>query len=218
MSKNLLNIYSKVVKNDEERRENDFYPTPPLAVYTLLKNYSVPKNILEPCAGQGDISYELIRNGHEVISTDLYKYDNSLVNIESGIDFLQSNIHADGVITNPPYNKNLPLKMLKKCIQEYDFTAFLLRITFLEGGKRYIFFKNNPPSKILVFSDRLRFSENRSRDFYMNKQIGGMICYAWFIWDKNNPNKNEIDWVKAFDYYDNWRNSLNSNDYTMEMK
>ena len=217
--KNLSHIYSKVNKKDEERRENDFYPSPPISVYSLLKSYdNIPKRILEPCSGYGDIAYELYRNGYDVKATDLFGYENSLYKTEIDIDFLkcpkQDNI--GGIITNPPYHNNLHFEMLKKSISEYDFTAFLLRITFLESKERHFFFKENPPTKILVFSDRLGFSSERTEEFYMKKQLSGMICYAWYIWDKNAYQKNKIDWIYANNYYEEWKSSL-TNDWYMNV-
>ena len=212
----LLDTYSKVNKSDEDRRENDFYPSPPLSVYSLIKKYpDIPKRILEPCSGCGDISYELARNGFLVTSTDLHKYDNTYVNVQSGVDYMtQPKLQGvDGVITNPPYHKDLAFRMLEKSVKDYDFTAFLLRITFLEGKRRHDFFKENPPTKVLVFSDRLGFSKDRSLDFFMNRQNKGMICYAFFIWDSNSKVKNEVDWVLASDYYQEWKDSLDEKWY-----
>ena len=213
---NLNTVYSKVKKNDKERRANDFYPSPPISVYSLLKSYdNIPKRILEPCSGRGDIAYELHRNGYDVKATDLFRYDNSLFETETDIDFLKypKQNDIDGIITNPPYHNNLHFEMLKKSISEYDFTAFLLRITFLESKERYFFFKENPPTKILVYSDRLGFSAERTEEFYMKKQLSGMICYAWYIWDKKTSEKNSIDWIYANNYYREWVDSLDDEWY-----
>ena len=75
-SKTIFDVYSKVKKNDPDRNENDLYPTPPLATYILHKYIDLPHNIVEPTAGRGNISIELIRNGYNVQSFDLFEYDN----------------------------------------------------------------------------------------------------------------------------------------------
>ena len=50
MATNLTDIYTGVKKDDANRRQNDFYPTPPLATFVLGKYCKPPKNIVEPCA------------------------------------------------------------------------------------------------------------------------------------------------------------------------
>lgn len=189
-------------KSSETRIENDFYATAPIATLTLLKNHNVPKRILEPCAGEGHISKELIRNGHEVISNDLYEYDNPLIDVNFGIDFQNDKRHnVDGVITNPPYKNNLPEKLLLRCLEvwKYDFVALLTRITWLESSRRYKIFTKYPPNRILIFSERIQCNKELMKK---NNGLGGMICYCFVIYDKNYSKTNEISWVKPSDYID----------------
>ena len=187
-------------KASDTRLKNDYYPTPPIGTLTLLKNYPVPKRIWEPAAGRGHISAELVRNGHEVISTDLFTYENSLVQTKFNIDFLTADRQdVDGVITNPPFGSNLPEKLIYRMLDThgYDFLAILCRITFMESARRYKLFKEHPPTKILAFSERINCNE----DYYqINHGIGGMICYGWFIWDKKALDTNRIEWVKPSNY------------------
>lgn len=179
--------------------DRDFFPTAPLATIGLLRSYPVPKRILEPCAGPGWISKTLIENGHEVVSTDLYKYDDPMVPVDFGHDFLTlPKQDVDGVITNPPYKSGLPLKMLKRSLALYDFTAFFCRLTFLETPDRGNFFKENPMAKCLIMSRRVQAGEKYFKT--LEDQMGGMVCYAWFIWDKNAESRNELDFVDVKDF------------------
>lgn len=204
MKTNLSNAYTKVNKGSETRNKNDFYPTPPLATYVLLKNTLLPFNILEPCAGRGHISRELEQNGYDVKSSDLIKYDNPLTKIETGVDFLQlTSTKGRGIVTNPPYYKDLPRKMLEHALFLTDDVAFLCRISFLEGKKRRHLFNKRPPAEIIIFSDRLNFI---SPDPWEEKeQIGGMMAYAWFIWHRNMNTSTQIKWVLLEDYYEEWK-------------
>lgn len=138
MTKNLADIYVGVKRNDPNRNENDLYPTPPLATYILKKYVSLPKNIVEPCAGRGNISIELQRCGFNVASFDLNKYDPVLCKIQTGVDVLSlpKQVGYDALVTNPPYYKDLPRLIAEKGIAEYDVTALFVRLTFLEGKKR----------------------------------------------------------------------------------
>ncbi len=190
-----------VVSQKEGRVSNDYYPTAPLAVRALVLNYPVPSNILEPAAGRGWISAELQNMGYMVTSKDLYPYDDPLTDVEYGEDFLQSEKipFIDGVITNPPYSNKMPMKFIEKSLKMYDFTAMFCRLSFLETPTRGEFFTKYPMAKCMIMGARIQCNE---RYFHSEKtQIGGMISYAWFIWDKKYADpKNEIMFVNPKDY------------------
>ena len=41
-------------------------------------------------------------------------------------------------------------------------------------------FKNNPPYKVLIFSNRVNCS--KQGDFEKDSEYGGAVGYAWYIW------------------------------------
>lgn len=208
MAKNLTDIYVGVKFNDPNRNENDLYPTPPLATYILQKYVDLPKKIVEPCAGRGNISIELLRHGFDVMSFDLYEYDNILCSITTGVDVLdlQKPEGYEALVTNPPYHKDLPRKIAEKGVAEYDVTALFVRLTFLEGKKRKKLFTNNPPSDIIFLSDRIRFETGLLEPVEKSDQIGGMIAYCWVVFDKRKEDrKTKLHWVLLEEEYDEWR-------------
>lgn len=211
MARNLTDIYSGVKINDPNRRANDFYPTPPLATFVLGKYCPPPQNVFEPCAGRGNISVQLARMGHNVLSYDLNQYDNSLCSINTPHDALITPKvdFADAVVTNPPYHKDLPRKLAEKWVSEYEYTAMFVRLTFLEGKKRKQLFTNNPPSDIIFLSDRVKFSKDHIEPINKNDQIGGMIAYMWIVWNKKYaPALTKMQWVNLEDEYDEWKKTI----------
>jgi hypothetical protein len=211
VAKNLTDIYVGVNKSDPNRNENDLYPTPPLATFVLQKYIDLPQVIVEPCAGRGNISIELLRHGHDVRSYDLHSYDDSLCAITTGQDVLslQKPYDAEALVTNPPYHKDLPRLIAEKGVNEYEVTALFVRLTFLEGKKRKKLFTNNPPSDIIFLSDRIRFDTGLVEPINKSHQLGGMIAYMWIVWDKRQKplleNKTNLRWVLLEDEYDEWR-------------
>ena len=212
MARNLTDIYSGVKKNDPNRNENDLYPTPPLATYVLHKYIDLPSNIAEPCAGRGNISIELIRQGYDVRSFDLFEYDNPLCNITIGQDVLtlQKPDGAEALVTNPPYHKDLPRLIAEKGVSEYDLTALFVRLTFLEGKKRKKLFTNHPPSDIIFLSDRVRFGTDLIEPIDRKDQIGGMIAYCWIVFRKEHTGATKLRWVMLDEEYDEWKSTFNS--------
>jgi hypothetical protein len=207
MAINLMDVYSGVDKNDPKRHKNDLYRTPPIATYLLCKYSNPPKKIVEPCAGYGNIAVELIRNGHDVNCFDLNSYPEAMLSIKTGQSALDipKQSDYDGLITNPPYKNNFPKLLTEKAIAEYDYTALLLRLTFLEGTRRKKLFDKFPPSEIIFFSDRIRFDSDKVEPVEKSEQVGGMICHAWFIWKKNESTATKLTWVSMIEEYDEWR-------------
>jgi hypothetical protein len=206
--KDLKSVYVGVKKNDETRNQHDFYPTPPIATYVLCKYTNVPSVIVEPCAGRGNISVELQRNGKKVYSSDLYTHEPTLCKIETGKDALTliKPNDAIGLITNPPYHKNIPHKLLEKALLEYTYVALLVRITFLEGIKRHKLFSQYTPSNLLIFSDRLNFSSKQLEPIDLNEQIDGMICYCWIVFDRTAKHDNtKLNWILMKNEYKEWK-------------
>jgi hypothetical protein len=213
-AKNLTSIYSGVKKNDTSRNENDLYRTPPLATYILCKYSDVPRKVVEPCAGYGNIAVELMRQGHDVLCSDLNHYEDALVPILTPVDVMNlPNVETyDALVTNPPYHKDLPRKIAEKAVSEYDYVAMFVRLTFLEGKKRNKIFTDNPPTEIIFLSDRINFGCTDLEAVEMNDQIGGMISYMWIIWDKKATHSNtKLHWALLCDEYPEWRESYDRN-------
>lgn len=185
----------------DEREENDFYATPPCATKALLKyckenNINIfDRTILEPACGKGHIADVLIEEGLDIIAFDII--DREYQHQKDKIDFFMYDDAVNyNIITNPPY------KFAKEFIEHSldivkpnCYICMLLKITFLEGKGRYEMFKNNPPYKVLIFSNRVNCS--KQGDFEKDSEYGGAVGYAWYIWKKGYKGKPEIDWIMA---------------------
>lgn len=183
--------------SDVIREENDFYATPPIATKKLIEylktNYPEISNdsIWEPACGKGHISKILEDAGYDVVSTDLIDRGYGT----SGINFLsQSKIEACHIITNPPYKFAQEfVENSCKLIGEGNLCCMFLKLTFLEGKKRYDMFQKYPPKHVLVFSTRVNCAHGG--DFEKEKELGGAVAYAWYIWQKGYTGKPQIEWI-----------------------
>ena len=195
----------------EGRHQNDYYPTPPVATYALCRYDDVPKNIWEPAAGRGWISQQLERQGKNVYSSDLYAYPDPLIkNIVTGTDFLATDQMPEGylaIITNPPYRNNMAQKFIEHSIElGAQYIAMLCRLTFMESQTRLPLWQKHPPQRVFVFSDRVNVDE----EYFDNKQLGGMIAFAWYVWDYRQytaPNT-ILHWMNIKQMYQDWRNEF----------
>lgn len=67
-------------------------------------------------------------------------------------------------------------------------------------------FTNNPPSDIIILSDRIKFGTGLLEPINKNDQIGGMIAYAWVVFDKRKRHDStQLRWVMLDEEYDEWR-------------
>lgn len=175
----------------ENRQKDDFYATPPHVTLALLDVEEFKGEILEPACGQGHISEVLAAFGdYSVISEDLVYRGYG----EGEKDFLKTPIiyRCDNIITNPPFK--FANAFIKKALTvTRNKIALLLPLSYLAGQKRFKeIFKDNPPSRVWVFSNRV----NMLRDAIAVKN-NSMINYAWFIWDKQSSDISKIGWIHA---------------------
>lgn len=185
----VLHSHRKVgVSVDKENREtNDFYPTPALGILALIGAERFHGTIWEPAAGDGAISQMLEDFGYTVISTDLI--DRGYC--EHGVNFFtETQPRAPNIVTNPPYKYATEFVQHSLSLTTGK-VAMLLRLSFLEGNKRAKLFKHHPPARVWVFSRRLKFH----RPGWIDSGAGGMVAYAWFVWDHGYKGKPEIGWV-----------------------
>jgi len=175
-----LNIVGHNTKGD--RIDNDFYPTPEIATNKLLEKEFFKGNIWECACGDGAISKILIEKNYNVYSSDLINRGYG----ESGIDFLKTNKVFDNIITNPPFKLSLEFALHGFKSVKNKLVLFQ-KLVFLEGIKRkQELFSLNKLKNIYVISNRLKFKGYKT---------GGLMCFAWFVFDVNYNGKPTIDWI-----------------------
>lgn len=183
-------------KKRGDREEADFYPTPPIAVYALLKSLDrVPTNVWEPACGQGHMVRELTRNGINVVGTDIAEYGtNSPFSFAGKMDFLSAQKppteEVNGIITNPPYKDRMAEYFTLKALgmPGIDFVAMLCRFQFVNGKRRYSsIFSKMPPTNVYIFDQRINCNSVSAWQANAYDQLGGMLEYAWYVWDLKKP-------------------------------
>ena len=176
-----LNIVGHNTKND--RVNNDFYPTPEIATLKLLEKESFKGSIWECACGDGAISEILVKKGYTVHSSDLIDrgYGDEI------IDFLKVNDRKiNNIITNPPFKLSLEFALHGLKTVNNKLVLFQ-KLVFLEGVKRKKeLFSLNKLKNIYVISNRLKFKGYKT---------GGLMCFAWFVFDVNYNGKPQIDWI-----------------------
>jgi len=172
---------------NNDRQKDDFYPTPPDAIYPLLEREKFEGEIWACACGDGAISNILKEYNYNVYSSDLIDRNYG----ETGIDFLKSNKKTDNIITNPPFKLGIDFAYHSNQLATKKIALFS-RINFLEGVARSKMFKLTPIKKVYIFSRRITFTNPDS-----NKKThgGGMLAFAWYIWERGYEGKPYIEWI-----------------------
>lgn len=162
----------------ENRKENDFYPTPPDVTHALMKFlhkecsfiFDTSLKIWEPSCGDGAMSEVIKQYGHTVTSTEL-RSDSGYG--ETGIDFLTSNpMTADAIITNPPFN--LSEQFINKALGNSRIVCMLLKSQYWHAKKRYHLFNISKPKFVLPLTWRPDFDGRGAPTMDL----------AWTVWIK----------------------------------
>jgi len=177
-------------RNNGDRQQNDFYPTPRWCIDELLKREKFDGNIWECACGKGDISDALKENGYDTFSSDIIDYNGYL---DDTIDFLNysGDTKYDNIITNPPYKYALDFVNQSKRYANNKIAMFL-KTVFLESSGRYNMFQDTD------FQLKTMYQFSKRPSLYKNGEKtknGGMIAYAWYVWDRNYTGKPMIEWI-----------------------
>ena len=164
-----------------DRSPSDLYITPPFAIEQLLLRENFEGLVWEPACGTGAISRYLLN----CMASDIS--DESFIEGEQGVDFLSEFRKVDHIVTNPPFR--LAERFVYHSLEcATGKVALLMKLVFLEGRKRYKLFQETPLREVIVFSDRLSFGGYQ--DF------GGMMAFAWFIWEHGYKGRAELSWIR----------------------
>lgn len=177
----------------DDRADGDYYATDPKAIDALMKIRPELKGqkIWEPACGAGHLSKRLSTYGCEVVSTDLYDRGFG----KSGVNFLKTTeLRAPIIITNPPYKYALEFAThaLSDFNPKVDRLYMFLKLTFLEGQRRRLFFEQYPPKSVAVFSKRIAVAKNGNPKKFKESSAA---CYAWFEWERGFRNNPTIEWI-----------------------
>lgn len=172
-----------------KRIESDFYATPIPVVKKLIDRHIFRYgNILEPCAGNGNIINALREYWAWNFTTSIEIREAERKNLEEHseqvfiCDFLkwQPKLEYSTIITNPPYS--IAQEIIEHCFEiaspETEI-IMLLRLAFLESKKRYDFWQKHPVNELYVLSERPSFT-GKGTD---------ATAYAWFVWNNSNEQK-----------------------------
>tara|TARA_R110002020_G_scaffold465503_2_gene686956 strand:+ start:249 stop:803 length:555 start_codon:yes stop_codon:yes gene_type:complete len=161
--------------NKGNRRELDFYPTPPEATIVLMDFLKLEKQTIWECACGNNAMSDVIESyGHNVIATD----------IKNGVDFLKDHRECDAIITNPPFN--ISAEFIQKATKEANVVAFLLKSQYWHAKKRASLFDELPPSYVLPLTWRPDFLYQERKEG--EKKGSPTMEVAWSVWIKGDTN------------------------------
>lgn len=158
-----------------------------LAMPRILRYVREPLRVLDAGAGSGIWGEKLAARPESVRMTlagiDIRELEhNQSYHLWKTADFLTDpdlSPNWDWIIGNPPYGRVLPEQFVRRALSlvtHNGYVIFLLRLGFLEGGRRAVDLHLNFPAKFLIVcGDRPSFAKGATD----NK-----TAYGVFIWQK----------------------------------
>lgn len=180
-----------------ERRDADFYPTPPwlteLGVRNFLDIIAAGEVVYECACGDGRMA-EVLKHTYTVIASDLHDRGYAFVN-QVGVDFLKATklpLGAKHIITNPPYGD----------VAE-EFIRHALELTKATGGSVAMLLRNEydcAKERIGLFNDHPAFVRkivSCTRPRWIDGTTGSpRHVYAWYVWSWAHSGPHQI----VYDY------------------
>lgn len=123
--------------SEGQREVDDYYATDPICATDLLNLNLGIRDVWECACGEGHLAKVFKSAGVLFEATDLVNRGYG----DTGVDFLKESSPHDGwIVTNPPYK--YALEFCEHALSLCDNVAMFLKLTFLEGQKRRLFFYN----------------------------------------------------------------------------
>ena len=178
-----------ILDDPANRHPEDFYPTPERGTEALLGVEKFRGRVWEPACGDGSMSRVLEARKLVVRSSDLYDRGYG----EVGVDFLTTKgPKVANVITNPPFK--LAEAFVAHALEvSTKKVAMLCRLAWLEGKRRGVMFKSTPLARVWVFSGRLAMMRNGDNK---NAGGGGMLAFAWYVWEHGYEGPPTLGWLE----------------------
>lgn len=179
------------------RVADDFYATAPDDTRAFLSavDYDFDqKSVLEPSAGQGHIMDVLRAHAHVTVTgRDLV--DRGRADIETPVDFLADTRaeQFDAVVMNPPFS--LAKEFVDQALTKAPTVMMFAKLQFLEGMKRYNWFKTVPLKSVYVYSYRASPWRNGEPTDANGKRWASTMTFAWFIFEKGYVGEPVIRWI-----------------------
>jgi hypothetical protein len=192
-------------KGENKRAKFDRYNTPIEPVYAFcdkVAGFNVPKNILDPCAGDGTwglVYKKLCGNTPFLVGVDIDPMIEPALEFDKWInyDFLQKDFadtKFDVIISNPPFS--LSEEFIHKglsLLSPRGVMAYMLNLTFMSsiGREERLFNNGLQPQQIIVSSRRIDFTGQGSPHteigmfIWYRPYLGASTRVEWLDWEKH---------------------------------
>jgi hypothetical protein len=173
-----------------EADDLDYFPTPPWAARAgaevILRLDPGSWSCWEPAAGGGHMAHGLADSFPLVVESDVFPhrpdldlFDFAAADSGPAPDWLKRVGEVDWIITNPPFKAG-EVFVRRALARARRGVAMLLRLSFLEGGKRYrLLHVDCPLTAVAPFAERVPMVKGR-----WDPEASSATAYAWFIWRK----------------------------------
>lgn len=169
---------------ENEREAEDFYRSPPEAVYCLtdLTDLAINEPILDAGAGDGVLIDGLKERGYQVCGIELSMNRAEHPDVARGIDFLtfKPKVQYRSIIMNPPFkDSDAFIRHALSLLPERGRVYALLRHTWPCAKKRADLL---PLLREIIICGRLKMLPAGKQD--LDKGHSGTVDFSWFVFER----------------------------------
>lgn len=200
-------IKPKVIKPKRPRKRSgvprdpaDFYPTPAYVTLSLLDHEQFDGTIWDPCCGDGELILALmtrLANSNRMIASDLNDWGFNAT-IQDFLTVPTDRPFVENIITNLPFGLIDEMMPRALALTTHKFASFC-RLGVLCGGKRREFLEANPPSRILIHTERVTcYARNVQVQYFLDgkTESSSVSDCCWLVWDKHSTDRMKITLIE----------------------
>lgn len=180
----IFQFISEVARHKVAAKQYEAYKTPEWAIERILDVELLTPHVVDPCCGDGVLTYVARRRGYKVQASDIFDWGCKRSKV---IDFLSDyfglTFRGDytTVLMNPPFSKATDFVERAHQLGARKIVCFQ-RFAWWESQKRNEFWNEYPPARVYVCGDRATcwlFGTPEE-----NRKNGTTTAHAWFIWEQ----------------------------------
>jgi hypothetical protein len=190
-----------------------------VALGRFAREKAAGEAIWDPSAGSGRTMATFVENGFTVFTSDIVnRIDPAQFDDDAAAGVLQRFLPADflelaaaparcSIVGNPPYSyvKGIAEAFVRQALRlSSRRVCMVLPLKWLASKGRFgLFMRDHPPQAVLVLTQRPSMPPGDMIGRMGNRAFrGGVIDYAWFVWDVTRPTApgdSRIVWLPPLD-------------------
>lgn len=161
--------------------------------------------VYDPCCGGGTMLDAAAAAGLPTVGSDIVRRGADRRHAFAQGDFLKmrrlpfSTGHGTAILSNTPYGKEGEIMVRHALTLPFRLAAFIFPLSFMASVNRYALWRDHPPSRWLVYSERPTMPPGRLIGQMATAFEGGQIDYGCLVYERDYQGPTLLQFIKPRD-------------------